>query len=415
MTVIHLNSKEREALMISSICKTKLISQRGSALVAVFILGLVLTITGLAFFSMGGHEAALYERRRESEQAFCRAESAVDRARWILVQTHSKSAALMDSAGMEVYEVNEIDAGGNVINEGTDQITLYDDIRIRARGTDRQQQRELEVIVEPALSYAVATGQHITFHGVSNDWSAADAMDDVNDVYIEGGLAYDHHLNHPDHPFKYDWARPDVVDEPAYMTTQSNFQNYFKPQADLTLKGSQSWGWNGSGWDELDPNASIVYVKGKVDINMNVWDNYQNESHDVTIIATGDITVTNGSNDDDDRLTLISLGTVKMEGDGTGVGFNGFLMAGSKVTSDGTGGASAGGQGELRGMIYFCHHIDMVGYDAVEQYPDRGGWKVTQRPETVLLNGGIHVLPNLLSSNIITLRPTSWAEIPPGA
>jgi hypothetical protein len=394
---------------------TKLRDQRGSALVAVFILGLVLTITGLAFFSMGGHEAALYERRRESEQAFCRAESAVDRARWILVQTRSKSAALMDSAGMEVYEVNEIDAWGNVINEGTDQITLNDNVRIRTRGTDRQQQRELEVILEPALSYAVATGQHITFHGTSNNWSAADAMDDDNDVYIEGGLAYDHHINHPDEPWKYDWARPDVITEPAYMTNQNDFKNYFRPQADLVLNGNQSWGWNGSGWDELDPDASVVYVKGKVDINMNVWDNYLNESHDVTIIATNDITVTNGTNGDDDRLTLISLSNVNMEGDGTGGGFNGFLMAGNKVTSDGTGGGSHGGQGELRGMIYYCHHIDMKGYDSLEQYPEQHGWRITQRPETVLLNGGISVLPGLLSGNVITLRPTSWTETPPGA
>jgi hypothetical protein len=400
--------------MVSEKLKNKLRGQRGSALVAVFIVGLVLTITGLAFFSMGAYEAHLYQRRWEQNQAFCWAESALDKASWTLIQTRSKSAAMIDTVGLEVLEVNEIDADGNVINEGTDEISFIDDVRIRVRGTEGQQQRELEVIFEPALSYAVATGQHITFHGTSNDWSAADAIDDVNDVYINGGLTYDHHINHPDEPWKYDWARPDVIVEPAYMHNQSSFQNYFKPQADLYLQGDQSWGWNGSGWDELDPNASVVYVKGKVDINLNVWGNWQSESHDVTIIATGNITVTNGSNGDDDRLVLISMGDVKMEGDGTGDGFNGFVMSGNKAMTRGIGSGDVGGQGELRGVIYFCHNIDMKGYDPVEEYPHRGGWKVTQRLETVLMNGGIQVIPTAFG-DIFTLRRTSWEETPPGA
>jgi hypothetical protein len=400
--------------MFSFKCKTKLSGERGSALVAVFILGVVLTITGLAFFSIGAYEAHLHERLRESEQAFCWAESAVERARWILVETRSKSAALMDSAGMEVYEVDELDAWGNVVNEGTDQIDFIYDVRIRARGTERGQKRELEVIMEPALSYAVATGQHITFHGVSNDWSAADAMDDVNDVYIEGGLSYDHHINHPDEPFKYDWARPDVIVEPDYMTTQSKFSDYFQPQADITLQGNQSWGWNGTGWDELDPNASIVYVKGRVDINLNVWDNWDNESHDVTIIATGHITVTDGINGDNDRLNLISLGNVTLEGSGTDCGFNSFIMAGSKFATTGlSGGGVDAGEGEVRGMVYFAKEIDMRGYDPVEQYPDRRGWKVSQRPETVLMNGGIQVLPGIFG-DVLTLRNKTWTETPPG-
>jgi len=399
--------------MISSGCTQKLTDRRGSALVAVFVLGAALTIAALAFFSIGAYEAHLYERRRESEQALCRAESAVEKARWILVQSGSKSAALMDTVGMEVLEVSEIDAGGAVVNGGIDQISYDYDIRVRTRGTERQQVRELVVIFQPGLAYAVATGQHITFHGVSNDWSAADAMDDVNDVYIEGGLLYDHHINHPDHPWKYDWARPDVVEEPDYMKTQSKFKNYFKPQADLYLQGNQSWGWNGSGWDELDNDASIVYVKGQVDINLNVWDNWQNESHDVTIIATGNITVTNGVNGDDDRLILISLSNITLEGDGTSAGFNGFLLAGSKVITTGMGGGgSNGGEGEIRGIIYFCHHIDMRGYDPDEIYPFRRGWKVTQNLETIKMNGGIQVIPTALES-ILTLFRKSWAEVPP--
>ncbi len=390
-------------------------TDRGSALVAVFILGFVLIIIGLAFFSMGAYEAHLYQRRWEQEQAFCKAESAVDRARWILVQTGSKSAALMDSIGMEVFEVSEIDAGGNVVNEGVDQISFNYNIRIRSRGTENEQQRELMIIFQPGLAYAVATGQHITFHGTTNDWSAADALDHVNDVYLEGGLLYDHHINHPDHPWKYDWARPDVIVEPDFMKTQGDFQDYFQPQADLQLQGNQFWGWDGDDWQELDGDAQVVYVKGKVDINMNVWDNWGAESHDVTIIATGDITVTNGINDDDDRMVLISLSNVKMEGDGTSDGFNGFVLAGSMVITDGIGGGgSDGGRGELRGLIYFCHHIDMRGYDPVEEYPYQHGWKVTQRPETVLMNGGIQVIPTVLD-NVLTISRKAWSETPPGA
>jgi hypothetical protein len=393
--------------------REKLTGQRGAVLLAVFILGVILIITGLAFFSLGAYEAHLYERRRESEQAFCRAESAADRARWILVKTGSKSAALMDTLGMEVFEVDEIDAGGAVVNSGIDQISFDYDVRVRSRGTERQQQRELEVIFQPGLAYAVAAGQHITFHGASNDWSAADAIDNVNDVYLEGGLLYDHHINHPDHPWKYDWARPDVILEPDYMTTQSNFRDYFKPQADLTLQGNQFWGWDGDEWDELDEDAQIVYVKGKVDINMNVWDNWDDESHDVTIIATGDITVTNGVNGDDDRLILISLGSVNLEGSGPDYGFNGFIICGNKfVTSGLSGGGLDGGEGEVLGMVYFAFDIDMRGYDPDEIYPFRRGWKVTQRLETLKMNGGIAVVPTVMGE-VLSLHRISWAEIPP--
>jgi hypothetical protein len=387
--------------------------QRGSALVAVFILGVVLIIAALAFFSIGAYEAHLYERRRESEQALYRAESAVEKARWILVQTGSKSAALIDTLGMEVLEVNEIDGGGAVVNAGVDEIGYEYDVRVRARGTERQQVRELVVIFTPGLAYAVATGQHITFHGTSNNWSAADALDDVNDVYIEGGLLYDHHINHPDEPWKYDWARPDVVEEPDYMKTQNVFKNYFEPQADVSLHGNQFWGWDGAGWEEVDDDDNIIYVKGKVDINLMAWDNWDGEAHDVTIIATNDITVTNGVNGADDRLILISLSNIILEGDGTTDGFNGFLLAGNKVITTGMGGGgSNGGEGEIRGIIYFCHHIDMRGYDPDEIYPFRRGWRATQRLETVQMNGGIEVIPTALDK-ILTLHRKSWTEVLP--
>jgi hypothetical protein len=414
-TLSHWIIKESGPMMFPFKLRKKLIGQRGSTLVAVFIVGVVLIIAGLAFFSIGAYEAHLHEQRRASEQAFCRAESAVEKARWVLIKTKSKSAALMDTLGMEVFEVNEIDGAGQVVNAGVDEVSYDYDVRVRARGTERQQQRELMVIFEPGLTYAVATGQHITFHGTSNDWSAADAMDHVNDVYLEGGLVYDHHINHPDHPWKYDWARPDVIIEPDYMTTLKKFSDYFKPQADITLQGNQFWGWDGDDWQELDEDARIVFVKGKVDINLNVWDNWDDESHDVTILATGDITVTNGINGDDDRLILISTGNVILEGSGAGYGFNGFIMAGNKVVTKGlSGGGLDGGEGEVRGMVYFTFDIDMRGYDPEEIYPFRRGWKITQRLDTITMNGGIQVVPTVMES-ILTFHRKSWAEIPPEA
>ena len=97
-----------------SLLKTKKSSQRGVALVAVMIIMGILIIIALAFYALGAYEAGLYERRRELEVAFCRAESGVERARWVLLETGSKSAALIDSAGINVYEVEEIDAGGDI-------------------------------------------------------------------------------------------------------------------------------------------------------------------------------------------------------------------------------------------------------------------------------------------------------------
>ncbi len=394
--------------------KSKNEPQKGIALVAVLIIAGVLIIIGLAFFALGGYEAGHYERRWELEQAFCKAESGVERARWVLVETFSKSKALFDSAGIVVYEVAEIDENGQVVRETIDEIDFYHDVRVRSKGIEKGREREIVAIFAPGLRYAIATSQHITFHGGSNDWSAADAIDPVNDVYIQGGLLYDHHINHPDWPYKYDWARQDTIVIPDYLKIQPAFSNFFEPLATATLQGQQFFGDPGGGnpWSEL-PNNSIVYVKGAVDIAENVRQNWATESVDVAIIATGTITVTNGRNDDDDRLVLIGLQNIIFEGDGADKTINAFVATGGEVWTTGlSGGGLSGGEGAVNGMIFVCKNIDMRGYDPDEIYPIRRGWKITERIETMLLNGGLPVM-TVQVGGLQTLRRLSWGEVNP--
>lgn len=394
--------------------KTKKKAQKGIALVAVLIIAGVLIIIGMAFYSMGAYEAGLYERRSESEQAFCKAESGVERARWVLVETQSKSAAIMDSAGIQVYAVDEIDPFGNVVNAGQNLIEFMYNVRVKSRGIEKGQEREIVAIFTPGMLYACACAQHITFHGVSNDWSVDDGLDGTNDVYIQGGLLYDHHINHPDHPWKYDWAHPDTILEPDWLLTQPQFRSFFEPKADTVIMGNQFWGDPGGGspWDEL-PNNMVVYVKGQVNITENVREHWDTESVDVTIIATNTITVLNGKNDEDDRLVLIGLQNVVFEGDDPNNSLNTFVVAGNKVVTTNPGGAGAyGGEGALNGMIYLTFDVDMRGYDPDENPANRRGWRLTQRIETIALNGGLPVL-DVQVAGLKTLRRISWAEIDP--
>jgi hypothetical protein len=403
--------------------KSKEKAQKGVALVAVLILAGIFTILGLAFYSLAAYEAGLYERRWELTQAFCKAESGVERARWVLVKTQSKSKALIDSSGINVYEVVELEhsyaaaAGSSaIVRQSEDLIDFQHPVRVRSRGIERGQEREIMVVFKPGLKYAVATAQHITFHGGSNDWSAADAIDPVNDVYIQGGLLYDHHINLPNWPFKYDWYRPDTVNIPPWLKTVPAFRNRFLGLEDTVFVGDQSWGWNpdDSTWSEL-PNNSIVYVRGSVDIGENVRQNWQTESVDVTILATNKITVLNGKNDNDDRLVLIAVNNVIFEGDDPDNSLNAFCAAGNKVvTTNPGGGGVQGGEGGVHGMIWVCYDIDMRGYDPEEIYPYRRGWKITQRIETMLLNGGLSILPWLSWAPLLELHPETWTEVVPG-
>ena len=391
-------------------------AQRGIALVAVLIIAGVLIIIALAFYSLGAYEAGLYERRWELTQAFAKAESGVERARRQLLDNQSKSDALYNFDGINVYEVVELNPAGNPTRLGMDLIDFWHRVRISAKGIVNGLEREVVVIFEPGLSYAVATSQQITFHGGPNDWSAADALDHVNDAYIQGGLIYDHHINHPDFPYKYEWARPDTVVIPDWLKTQPNFRSTFQPMATIEYNSNQFWGNPGGGnpWSEL-PNNSIVYVRGSVDISENVIEHWNTQSVDVTIIATGTITWTNGRNDDDDRLVLIGLQNVVFEGNpGTGATSNAFIVAGNEArTTNIGGGGVAGGSGEVNGMVWICKNIDMRGHDTVDVYPSRLGWNLNQRIETILLNGGIAVLPFLNLGGLFELHRVSWAEVDP--
>jgi hypothetical protein len=49
----------------------------------------------------------------------------------------------------------------------------------------------------------------------------------------------------------------------------------------------------------------------------------------------------------------------------------------------------------------------------VEVYPFQHGWRVTQRAETIMMNGGIHVVP-MVVNNVLLLHRKSWAEVVPG-
>ena len=402
-----------------SLLKMKESAQRGVALVAVMIILLILIIIVLAFYALGAYEAGLYERRRELEVAFCRAESGVERARWALLETGQKSDARINEDGINVYFVEEIDAAGNVVRQGINEIDFMHHIRVRSQGIEKEQVRELVVEFAPGLRYAVATSQHITFHGGPNDWSPPDVIDVVNDVYIAGGLLYDHHINHPDWPYKYDWARPDTVIVPDYLKTMPNFRAYFEPMATpghvYLPPANMFWGKDPvTGlWTDL-PNNTIIFVKGNVDISENVVAGWDTTSVDVTICATGNITVTNGKNDDDDRLVLIALGNVIFEGNGPDKSLNAVIASGSEVWITGlSGGGAGGGEGGVHGVVLVCKNIDMRGYDPDEIYPLRRGWKITCRIETVFLNGGIIVLPDLNWGPLMDLHRTSWVEVLP--
>ncbi len=388
-------------------------TQKGIALVAVLMFAGILAIIGLAFYSMAAYEGGLYERRRELSQAFCKAESGLERARWVLVTTQSKSDALLDSSGIVVSEVEEIDPAGQVVRAGENLISFNYDVRIRSKGIENGREREIVAVFSPGLKYAVATAQHITFHGGSNDWSAADAIDVVNDVYILGGLLYDHHINSPDWPYKYDWARPDTVLEPNYLLTMANFRSTFEPLAHTSYHGQQFWGDPGGGpWSEL-PNNSIVYVRGNVNIVENVRQQWKSESVDVTILCAGSITVTNGKNDNDDRLVLIAKDNIIFEGDDPSNSLNAFVAAGNIVMTRGlSGGGLSGGRGAINGMVYICYDIDVRGHDLAEVYPLRQGWNINQRIETITMNGGIPIPVIAVEvAGLRELKRTSWSEV----
>ncbi len=388
--------------------KSNIKGQSGSALVAVVIFSAVFIISGLAFFSLGGYEAGLFERRREAAQAFCYAESGVERARWVLNNTWSKSKAMVDSTGMRVKAV-EIDANGQVVRQGDDLIDFAHDVRVISRGLERGRERELQVVLTPGLEYAVGAENDVTFHGSANDGSWRDFFDRFNDVYIEGGLKYGNNLNGPDEN-KYDEASQSGISLPDYFDDLPSFRGNFQGMADTVYTTDKVFGKQGMNWHTVGDDQ-IIFVDGDVVINHNV-DRWRNKAVDVTIIATGDITVNSGQNDTDDRLVLIALNDVIMKGAGFSNELNGVVFAGNDFITKGYS-SWAGGGGQLNGFV-LANNVDMRGYDPFEGWPLKQGWEISQSIETLLMNGGIGVFQTDPGSIPLSLKQKNWAELPPG-
>lgn len=65
-------------------------------------------------------------------------------------------------------------------------------------------------------------------------------------------------------------------------------------------------------WDTVPDDTNIVFVDGDVDIyfNPDAWDG----ERDITIVSTGDVTIVEPCNGDNDRLTLVSYGDISTGG-----------------------------------------------------------------------------------------------------
>jgi len=391
--ITHLKSREK--------------TQKGIALVTVLIFSAIFVISGLAFFSLSSYEAGLLERHKEAAQAFCHAESGTERARWVLVNTLSKSKAQVDSAGLEV-RVAEIDANGQVVREGQDLIDFHHEVRVNSRGLEKGQARELLVVLAPSMAYAVGAVNNVKFHGGPNDGSWSDFFDRFNDVYIEGRLKYGNQLIGQDE-HKYDEASQADISLPNYFDKKDDFIDHFQGKADTVYTGDKFFGKQGETWNTVGDDH-IVFVEGDVVISLNV-DNWMEKSVDVTIIATGDITVKSGVNDDDDRLVLIAYKDVTMRGMGIWDELNAVILAGKKFKTEGYWGG-AGGGGIINGFV-MAKNVDMMGYDPIEQWQFKRGWEIYQDLDVVLMNEGIEVLESEMATLPLCLNRKSWAEVAP--
>jgi len=375
----------------------------------VVIFAVILTIAGLAFFSLSSYDAGLYQRRREASQALVNAESGAERARWALLSSWSKSTAQIDSVGLQTV-VEEIDGSGLPTRTGEDFIDFAHEVRIQSTGSDGQLQRKLEVILEPGLAYALGAANDVTFHGGANDGSWADFFDRYNDVIITGGIQYGNQIN-GNGEGKYDEANQGNISMPDYFGDVTSFTNQFQGLADSVYSGNQSFGyWSGS-WHGMGGN-DIIFVNGDVEITRNA-DNYSGQSIDKTIIATGDITVNSGQSGSDDRLVLISYGDVTMKGMGISDEIWAVILAGGTFETKGYW-DWAGGGGYIHGFVQ-ATDVDMMGYDLFEQIHLKEGWWIEQDLGVIMMNGGISVLQGQVGAIPLSLNRKSWAEVPPGS
>jgi hypothetical protein len=377
-------------------------AQNGMTVMTILIFLAIFIISGLTFFSIGSYEAGLFERRGEMTQAFCNAESGVERARWVLVESRSKSKAQVESPEMEV-EVAEIDAHGQVVREDLDLIDFYHDVRVYSRGLEREQERELLVNYTPGLKYAMGAVHNVRFHGGPNDGSWSDHSCKVNDVSIEGGVHYGNKLTGADE-YKYDEARQSDISLPDYFDDLSSFRNHFQSMADTVYWTNKSFGVSSNGDD-----TPIIFVEGDVEINKNV-DKYWEKSLDMAIIATGNITVTSGTTDEDDRLVLVAFKDVTMMGNGLADVLNAVILAGRQFKTSCMG--SPGGTGVINGFV-LAWDMDLKGHDPQDGGPVTFGWHVNASYEIVSLHGGWEVLQSLIGTVPLDLHRKYWAEMAP--
>ena len=265
------------------------------------------------------------------------------------------------------------------------------------------------MVFAPALEYAVGAARNVKFYGRDNDGSWADFFDRFNDVYIDGKLQYGNRLIGEDE-YKYDVACQGDVSLPDFFDSRSDFRDYFQSMADTVYDGDKFFGKRGGTWHTVGDDQ-IVFVKGDVEIGENV-DRWWQKAVDVTVIATGDITVNSGDSGDDDRLVLIAYKNVTMKGNRSNDVLNSVILAGQTFKARGYRGW-AGGRGEINGLVT-AKNIDMKGYDPLER---SGGWKIVQDMETLMMNGGIEVLesdiPALItfSSEVGELRNVSLSAL----
>lgn len=378
-------------------------AQDGMAVMAILIFLAIFIISGLTFFSIGSYEAGLFERRREVAQAFCNAESGAHRAHWVLTKTRSKSRAQADSSGMEV-DVAEIDVNGQVIREDQDLIDFYHDVRVSSRGFEREQESKLLVVFTPGLEYALGAAHNVRFHGGPNDGSWSDHSCKVNDVYIDGGVLYGNMLTGED-DYKYDQANQSDISLPQYFDDISSFRNHFQGMVDTLYWTDKSFGVSSNGGD-----TPIIFVEGDVEINKNV-DKYWEKSLNVAIIATGNIEVTSGTTDQDDRLVLVAFKDVTMVGNGLADVLNAVILAGRQFKTTCTG--SPGGTGVINGFV-LAWDMDLKGHDPQDGGPVTFGWHVNASYQVVSLHGGWEALQSLIGEVPLDLHQESWKEVTPG-
>ncbi|KPL19174.1 MAG: hypothetical protein AMJ92_04720 [candidate division Zixibacteria bacterium SM23_81] len=377
-------------------------AQDGMAVMTILVFLAMFIISGLAFFSLGSYEAGLFERRSEVAQAFCNAESGTGRARWVLVETRSKSKAQVDNADMQV-EAAEIDASGQAVREDQDLIDFYHDVRVSSRGFEREQESKVLAVFTPGLEYALGAAHNVRFHGGPNDGSWSDHSCQVNDVYIDGGVRYGNKLIGED-DYKYDQANRSDISLPDYFNDLSSFRNHFQSMADTVYWTNKSFGVSSNGDD-----TPIIFVEGDVEINKNV-DKYWEKSLDVAIIATGNITVTSGTTDEDDRLVLVAFKDVTMVGNGLADVLNAVILAGRQFKTSCMG--SPGGTGVINGFV-LAWDMDLKGHDPQDGGPVTFGWHVNASYEIVSLHGGWQALQSLIGEVPLDLHQKNWKEVTP--